>query len=78
MNAMVTKKEATSHFNRVASWYDVFQEMNPGYTDHLLLSTAYLATKPDSLLLDLCCGTGLSTEALRVVVRGMRTAKMMH
>ncbi|UCF99126.1 MAG: class I SAM-dependent methyltransferase [Spirochaetaceae bacterium] len=67
MNAMITKKEVPLNFNRVARWYDALQKMNPGYTEHLRLSAERLAVKPDANLLDLCCGTGLSTEALRAV-----------
>ncbi len=67
MNAVITKKEVPSNFNRVAAWYDKLQKMNPGYSEHLKLSAERLAAEPGSLLLDLCCGTGLSTEALRTV-----------
>ena len=78
MNTVITKKEVPSNFNRVARWYDTLQKMNRGYSEHLRLSAERLGVKPGASLLDLCCGTGLSTEALRVVVRGIRTAKMMH
>jgi len=30
MNAILTKKEVLSNFNRVARWYDSLQKMNPG------------------------------------------------
>ena len=67
MNPVITKKEVPSNFNRVAKSYDALQKMNPGYSEHLKLSSERLGVEPDSLLLDLCCGTGLSTEALRAV-----------
>jgi ubiquinone/menaquinone biosynthesis C-methylase UbiE len=41
--------------------------MNRGYSDHLRLSAERLGAGPAANLLDLCCGTGLSTEALRSV-----------
>jgi ubiquinone/menaquinone biosynthesis C-methylase UbiE len=67
MNTVITKKEVPSNFNRVARWYDALQKMNRGYSDHLELSAERLHVRPDAKLLDLCCGTGLSTEALRKV-----------
>lgn len=38
--------------------------MNPGYRRHLTMSAARLGAPPQGRLLDLCCGTGLSTHAL--------------
>jgi ubiquinone/menaquinone biosynthesis C-methylase UbiE len=38
--------------------------MNPGYSRHLRMSAARLRLGPNASILDLCCGTGLSTEAL--------------
>lgn len=67
MSTVITKKEVPSNFNRVARWYDALQKMNRGYSEHLRLSAERLQARPDSKLLDLCCGTGLSTEALRSV-----------
>jgi ubiquinone/menaquinone biosynthesis C-methylase UbiE len=72
MNTVITKKEVPSNFNRVARWYDALQKMNRGYSDHLVLSAERLQARPDSNLLDLCCGTGLSTEALRTVYPSAR------
>jgi ubiquinone/menaquinone biosynthesis C-methylase UbiE len=72
MNAVITKKEVPSNFNRVARWYDALQKMNRGYSDHLRLSAERLQAGPGAKLLDLCCGTGLSTEALRSVYPGAR------
>lgn len=55
-------------FDRVAPSYDLLTGLNPGYHRHLRMSAARLSvrrTRPR--LLDLCCGTGASTEALRAV-----------
>ena len=38
--------------------------MNPGYVKHLRWSAERLKAQDGGRLLDLCCGTGLSTEAL--------------
>jgi ubiquinone/menaquinone biosynthesis C-methylase UbiE len=51
-------------FDRVADRYDLLQRFNPGYTSDLRRSAKRLAAPPSGRLLDLCCGTGLSTEAL--------------
>jgi ubiquinone/menaquinone biosynthesis C-methylase UbiE len=66
-------------FNRAARAYDLLTGMNPGYRKHLgwsarrltVGSAAQRAHSPQGAqerrrprLLDLCCGTGLSTEAL--------------
>ena len=67
MNTVIAKKEVPSNFNRVARWYDALQKMNRGYSEHLRLSAERLEVKAGARLLDLCCGTGLSTEALRKV-----------
>ncbi len=61
------KREVPSDFDIVAGHYDVLVKRNPGYIDHLALSAARLGL-PDGgrgmRLLDLCCGTGLSTAGL--------------
>ena len=61
------KREVPGDFDIVASTYDTLVTRNPGYLDHLRLSAGRLRL-PDGgrglRLLDLCCGTGLSTEAL--------------
>ena len=54
-----------AEFDRVARSYDLLVSLNPGYRRHLALSAARLAPAPDARILDLCCGTGLSTAALR-------------
>ena len=54
-------------FNRVAGAYDLLIALNPGYRRHLLLSARRLQLAPAARILDLCCGTGQSTLALRAV-----------
>ena len=54
-------------FNRVAGAYDLLVALNPGYRQHLTLSARRLRLAPDARILDLCCGTGQSTLALRAV-----------
>lgn len=62
------KREVPSDFDRVADTYDFLTGLNPGYHRHLRLSAERLGTlRPGARVLDLCCGTGLSTEALRAV-----------
>ena len=51
-------------FDSVAERYDLLNTLNPGYRKHLRWSAARLGVAPDAELLDLCCGTGLSTQAL--------------
>lgn len=58
------KQNVPGEFDRVARGYDLLSSMNPGYTRHLRWSARRLAVPPEASLLDLCCGTGLSTEAL--------------
>lgn len=61
------KREVPADFDLVAPTYDTLVSRNPGYLDHLRLSAGRLRL-PDGgrglRLLDLCCGTGLSTAAL--------------
>jgi ubiquinone/menaquinone biosynthesis methyltransferase len=59
-------QEQLAHdFDRVAHRYDTLQHFNPGYRSDLLRSARRLAAAADAQILDLCCGTGLSTAALR-------------
>ena len=54
-------------FNRVASRYDLLSGLNPGYHTHLRWSAERLEVQNEgggARILDLCCGTGLSTEPL--------------
>ncbi|MEM9188497.1 MAG: class I SAM-dependent methyltransferase [Myxococcota bacterium] len=64
------KTEVPKDFDRIAKSYDLFATMNPWYQDHLLMSAARLRLGPHARILDLCCGTGLSTEALATVYQG--------
>ena len=56
-----------SQFDDVASNYDLLVGINPGYHAHLRTSARRLELAPDARVLDLCCGTGASTKALRRV-----------
>lgn len=51
-------------FDRVAPRYDLLQRLNPGYASDLTRSARRLQAPARGCILDLCCGTGLSTEAL--------------
>lgn len=69
MNDLTEDKRAVPRaFDRVAATYDRLTGMNPGYHRHLRASAGRLSiTSARPRLLDLCCGTGASTEALRAV-----------
>jgi ubiquinone/menaquinone biosynthesis methyltransferase len=54
-------------FTRVAGGYDLLCKLNPGYRKHLGWSAKRLQLAESAMVLDLCCGTGLSTAALRQV-----------
>lgn len=61
------KREVPDDFDVVADRYDLLTSKNPGYVDHLRRSAARLdlpAGGAGLVLVDLCCGTGLSTAAL--------------
>jgi ubiquinone/menaquinone biosynthesis C-methylase UbiE len=58
------KRRVPSDFDHVAPRYDLMTALNPGYRKHLRWSAERLAAPPRGRLLDLCCGTGLSTDAL--------------
>ena len=62
-----SKQTVPQEFDQVASHYDLLQWLNPGYRFNLRQSARRLAAPPRAGILDLCCGTGLSTEALRRV-----------
>ena len=51
-------------FDSVAQRYDLLQRLNPGYRTHLSWSARRLRAPSRARILDLCCGTGLSTEAI--------------
>lgn len=59
------KREVPGDFDRVATTYDFLTTLNPGYHRHLRLSADRLEAPLRGRILDLCCGTGASTEALR-------------
>ena len=69
VKALTTRKrEVPSDFDLVADTYDTLVTRNPGYLDHLRLSASRLRLPNGGAglqILDLCCGTGLSTEAMR-------------
>ena len=51
-------------FDEVAHRYDLLTALNPGYRKHLRWSAERMALASRCRILDLCCGTGLSTRAL--------------
>jgi len=59
------KRDVPREFDRIANRYDFLSRLNPGYYRQLRLSARRLDLAPDALVLDLCCGSGLSTSALR-------------
>lgn len=66
-DVLTAQKQAVPHeFDRVARRYDLLTGMNPGYKKHLRWSAErlQLSQSPETRILDLCCGTGLSTEPL--------------
>ena len=63
----LSARAVTAGFNQVAHAYDLLVSLNPGYRRHLRLSSRRLELAPDARILDLCCGTGQSTLALRAV-----------
>jgi ubiquinone/menaquinone biosynthesis C-methylase UbiE len=58
------RRQVPHEFDRVARAYDLMTGLNPGYQRHLGLSARRLGCGPRARILDLCCGTGRSTEAL--------------
>jgi ubiquinone/menaquinone biosynthesis C-methylase UbiE len=62
------KRAVPREFDRIAPTYELLTGLNPGYHRHLRRSAERLSVRtPRPRLLDLCCGTGASTEALRAV-----------
>lgn len=60
------KRNVHRDFDVVASTYDLLTGMNPGYHRNLRQSAERLSIRRERpRLLDLCCGTGASTLALR-------------
>lgn len=59
------KREVPDEFDEVAPTYDLLTGLNPGYHRHLRMSARRLGLSGRSVrILDLCSGTGLSTEAI--------------
>jgi ubiquinone/menaquinone biosynthesis C-methylase UbiE len=61
------KREVPADFDIVAGTYDTLVQRNPGYVEHLALSAERLelpGTGAGLRILDLCCGTGLSTAGV--------------
>jgi len=59
-----TSAAIADEFDHVAARYDLLQRLNPGYSKHLAWSARRLRAGARARILDLCCGTGLSTEAI--------------
>src|SRR5690242_219685 len=82
-SSLRSQKQAVPHaFDRVAQRYDLLTGMNPGYHRHLRLSAERMHLPPEAVLLDLCCGTGLSTAALlktypRAAITGLDASEGM-
>lgn len=66
----VSRQTVPRAFDRVARRYDLMTGMNPGYRRHLRMSAERMRAPREGRLLDLCCGTGLSTAAVRAVYPG--------
>jgi len=62
---LIREETVPREFDRVSRSYDLLSAMNPGYSTHLRRSAERMRLRADAAVLDLCCGTGLSTEALR-------------
>ena len=58
------KTQVPGEFDRIAHRYDLLNRLNPGYRKHLHWSAERMELARNANVLDLCCGTGLSTEAL--------------
>ena len=65
LSLLERKQHIGDEFDAVARGYDRLCAWNPGYRRHLLKSAERLELTQPRTLLDLCCGTGLSTLALR-------------
>lgn len=82
-SSLRSQKQAVPHaFDRVAQRYDLLTGMNPGYHRHLRMSAERMRLPAEAALLDLCCGTGLSTAALvktypRAAITGLDASEGM-
>lgn len=61
------KETVPGEFDRVARSYDLLSALNPGYERHLRRSAERMGLGRGARILDLCCGTGLSTAQIRAV-----------
>jgi ubiquinone/menaquinone biosynthesis C-methylase UbiE len=61
------KVRVPGKFDGIASTYDLLTGANPGYHRHLRMSARHLGLSGQARILDLCCGTGSSTAAVRAV-----------
>jgi len=68
------KQHVPGEFDSVAGRYDLLTGLNPGYAKHLEWSAERMRLGPRARVLDLCCGTGLSTRA---VVRAYPDAEIV-
>lgn len=64
---MTEKSTVPKEFDRVARSYDLLSALNPGYSKHLRWSAERMELGDEPRILDLCCGTGISTAALKRV-----------
>ena len=64
---VLPKRHVPQEFDRIARGYDTLSALNPGYQKHLESSAQRLELGADAEVLDLCCGTGLSTLAVKRV-----------
>ncbi len=78
LRGALDKQHVSAGFDEVADTYDAMVALNPGYQRHLQLAAESLlshvdVTNPRPVLLDLGCGSGLSTNALLAAAhkRGM-------
>lgn len=63
--ALIENKVAVpKEFNKIARKYDLATGLSQGYQADLNRSATYLALNGTETVLDLCCGTGKSTQAL--------------
>lgn len=83
MTTLREQKQAVPHeFDRVARRYDLLTGMNPGYHRHLRYSAERMLLPEHAAILDLCCGTGLSTAAIartypRATITGLDASEGM-